>query len=124
LVADDERWAHPGQSRLARNNQGGKAVAQRELINNDTAESQGTAATANEAEQELADVSAALMRATAEVQRLERKLDIGSPEFDQLADDIARLSRKVFTLATEQAQIGQEAPTAAHSIDDVADRLV
>ena len=82
--------------------------------------------TSNETKKHLLeDVSDRLMVEAAEVKRLEaekRKHPISSPEFHELADDIADHARHVFRLADGEEELGDEIPTGRDTIDDVTRR--
>lgn len=72
----------------------------------------------------LALRSERLLEAVAQLRALEaqkRRMNISTPEFHALADEVEAKSQEIFRLATEQSDIGDAIPTSAESIEDVAE---
>jgi len=73
----------------------------------------------------LRDISTQLLseiEALRELEREARKVAMGTPEFRQLSAEIAARSRKVFHLATEQADVAQDLPAQDATIEDLEKR--
>ncbi len=71
----------------------------------------------------LEEISDRLMAEAGEVKRLEavkRSYPISTPEFHELAEEIADHARQVFRLADEEDVIGDRIPSDGDDIDDVA----
>jgi hypothetical protein len=77
--------------------------------------------------QRLEDISDRLMAEASAVKRLEavkRGHPISTPEFHDLAEEIADHARQVFRLADEEDALGDRIPSDGDDIDDIAhDRL-
>jgi NTP pyrophosphatase (non-canonical NTP hydrolase) len=75
--------------------------------------------------QELEAISDRLMAEAGAVKRLEaikRSHPISSPEFHELAEEIADHARQVFRLADEEDAVGDRIPRDGDDINDVATR--
>ena len=75
--------------------------------------------------QQLEGISDRLMAEAGAVKRLEavkRHYPISSPEFHELAEEIAGHARQVFRLADEEDALGDRIPSDGDDIDDVADK--
>ncbi len=71
---------------------------------------------------QLPDLSDALLSAADEVKRLEtekRKVPISTPDFHRLADRIEDEARRVFRIAGEEEEVGDDATTGSATIDDM-----
>lgn len=71
---------------------------------------------------DLSDLSTRLLREAEEMQRLEREkrgLPISSPEFHRVADEVEVRARNVFSIASEEEQVGDLTVRSEETIDDV-----
>jgi hypothetical protein len=60
------------------------------------------------------------LEAVKDLEQQKRKVPTSTPEFHAVADEIQVRSRRVFQMATREEELGDEAPTGAEAIDDVA----
>lgn len=70
----------------------------------------------------LADRSNKLLdalRHLRETEKRKRELPISSPAFHELADEVDRTSRRIFSLGRQQEDLGNESPRGRESINDV-----
>ena len=75
--------------------------------------------------QQLSRASESLLRRLADLRMTEqrkRKTAISSPEFHELAEEVARKSRDLMRNAEDQEAIGDETERTGETIDDVARR--
>ena len=69
----------------------------------------------------LADRSNKLLEALRhlrDTEKRKRQLQISTPPFHQLADEVDRTSRRIFSLAREQDRLGEELPSGSGTIDE------
>lgn len=59
------------------------------------------------------------LRHLRDTERRKRDEPISSPEFHKLADEVDRTSRRIFSLAREQEQLGDESPRGEETINDI-----
>jgi hypothetical protein len=81
----------------------------------------------DQSKESLADLSDKLIREADAVRSLEREkrqTPISTPEYHDLADQVERRSRRIFSIAAEQETLGDEIDTSEDSIDDVASENV
>jgi hypothetical protein len=74
-------------------------------------------------ERALTERSDQLLQALAHLRALEsqkRLVDISSPEFRALADEVTEVSRRIFEIAAQQDKLGAEAAGTSQSIEDIA----
>ncbi len=73
--------------------------------------------------QAVSDLSTRLLEEAEIMQRLEREkrgLPISSPEFHRVAEEVAVRSRTVFSLASEEEQVGDLTRPSDETIDDLS----
>ena len=73
--------------------------------------------------EELNDESLDLLEALDRLKATEaqkRHEPVSTPRFHELADDVVRQSRAIFSRAYRQEQLGDDIPTGDTSLDDVA----
>jgi len=59
------------------------------------------------------------LRHLRDTEKRKRDEPISTPEFHKLADDVDRTSRRIFSLAREQEQLGDETRTGDETINDI-----
>jgi hypothetical protein len=59
------------------------------------------------------------LRHLRDSEKRKRDEPISTPEFHKLADDVERTSRRIFSLAREQEQLGDESPRGEETINDI-----
>lgn len=59
------------------------------------------------------------LRHLRDTEKRKREQPISSPGFHELADEVDRTSRRIFSLGREQERLGNESPRGLESINDV-----
>ena len=70
----------------------------------------------------LTERSDQMLQALSRLRALEtqkRLVDISSPEFHALADEVTALSRQIFEIAAQQDKLGAEVAPTGESIEDI-----
>jgi len=70
----------------------------------------------------LTERSDQMLQALSRLRALEtqkRLVDISSPEFQALADEVTEVSRRIFEIAAQQDKLGAEAAPTGESIEDI-----
>jgi hypothetical protein len=71
----------------------------------------------------LTERSDQMLQALTRLRALEsqkRLVDISSPEFHALADEVTEVSRRIFEIAAQQGKLGAEGAPTGESIEDIA----
>jgi hypothetical protein len=71
----------------------------------------------------LTERSDQMLQALTRLRALEsqkRLVDISSPEFHALADEVTEVSRRIFEIAAQQDKLGAEGTPTGESIEDIA----
>jgi hypothetical protein len=59
------------------------------------------------------------LRQLRTTEKRKRDEPISTPKFHQLADDVEEISRRIFSIARQEEQLGDEAPRGDVTINDI-----